>query len=157
MRLLLHEFYAILDVLVAHVTEEAAHNPGHHVVEVYEGDERQPEPDKHEHLLVEEVYGQHALHRVGMHLSHVSHLEVAHGHAWEVDRVGGVPALHDVLYDLDAVQVKVLVAEEHVEQEELPERVGQVADLDEEVEHDEVGAADGSLVAAAAADHVGRV
>lgn len=35
-RLLLHELDAVLDVLVAHVREEAAHHPGRQVVEVHE-------------------------------------------------------------------------------------------------------------------------
>ena len=80
-----------------------------------------------------------------MHLGDVAHLEVAHGDARKVDGVGRVLAVHDVLHDLDAVEVEVLVAEEEVEQEELTERVGQVEELDHEVEHDEVGAADGRL------------
>ena len=75
--------------------------------------------------------------------------EVAHGDAREVDGVGGVLAGQDVLHDLDAVEVEVLVAEEDVEEEELADRVGEVEDLDEEVEDDEVGAADGARLAGA--------
>ncbi len=85
------------------------------------------------------------------------YLEIAHSNAWEVDGVGGIAALHNILYDLDAIQMKVLVAQQHIEQEELSKRVGQVAYLDEEVETDEVGAADGRLIAPAAAHHVARV
>ncbi len=84
-----------------------------------------------------------------MHLGHVPDLEVAHGDAREVDGVGGVLAGQDVLHDLDAVEVEVLVAEEDVEEEELADRVGEVEDLDEEVEDDEVGAADGARLAGA--------
>ena len=133
MRLLLHELYSVLDVLVSNVGEEASHYPSDEIVDVDERHERQPKPNEHEDLLVEQVDREHTLHSVRVHLGHVAHFKVAHGHARKVDRVGRVPALHDVLHDLDAVQVKVLVAEQNVQQEELAQRVGQVEELDEKV------------------------
>jgi hypothetical protein len=126
MGLLLHELNPVLDVLVPHIGEEAAHNPRDQIIKIDKRNKREPKPHKHEDLLVEQVDREHTLHSVRVYLGHVSHLKVAHGDSGKVDRVGRVPALHNVLYDLDAVQVKVFVAQQDVEQKELAQRVGQI-------------------------------
>lgn len=156
MGLLLHQLDAVFDVLVAHVGEEAAQDPGDEIVEVDEANKGQPEPHKHEDFFVEQIDGQDTLNGVGVHLSNVSDFEVAHGDAREIDGVGGILARQDVLHDLHAVQVEVLMAQEDVEEEQLTNGVGEVEYLDEEVEDNEVGAADGTGLAAAAG-HVSGV
>lgn len=81
--------------------------------------------------------------------------KVTHSHARKVNGIGGVATLHNIVHDLDAVEVKVSVAEQNVEQEELTQRVAQVQELDEKVQADEIGAAHLGLAARRRAAHVG--
>ena len=109
-----------------------------------EADEREgehhdePEPEEQVDLLVEEVDRQHALHGVAVDVApELTHLEVADGDAREHTGSGPVLVARQMREQVDAVPV-VVGREEDVHEEQLPDDVDQVHDLDEQVEHGQV-------------------
>uniref|UniRef100_A0A1I8HLJ6 HMG box domain-containing protein n=1 Tax=Macrostomum lignano TaxID=282301 RepID=A0A1I8HLJ6_9PLAT len=95
---------------------------GHH------GDEQQHEPEEDEDLR-----------SPGMAVANDADIEVAQGHPGEVAAVPPVVIVPQVAQDAEPIKV-VIGAEETVEQEELPDNVSDVQQLDNDVHVDEVAA-----------------
>ena len=114
-----------------------------------DGDKGEPEPEEDEDLLVEEVHGQRALHRVAVDVAQLAYLEVAERDAREpVGRRPRLAAQH-AREHVEAVP-RVVHAEEDVQQEDLHDDIGDVHELDEDVQHDQVVAVDAPQEALAA-------
>ena len=148
---LLHDLDAPLDVAQLIRVPEAV-DPHGQTVQVDEQHDGVPEPDEREYLLVEQVDGQHALHRVPVAHLRVAHLadpKVAHAYFGK-DARARVPALavEDLVEQLEAKLVK-LVAEQQIQQEHLTNAVGYEGQLDEQIQHHQVVAEE---LAAYAAD-----
>ena len=82
-----------LDVahLVGHA--EGGGEPHDETADRGEGDEGEPEPEEDEDLLIEQVHGQRALHRVGVDVPQHADVKVAHGDPWEAIRGRPLDAL----------------------------------------------------------------
>ena len=134
---LVHQTQVLLHVAVSVDAERHAQRPHQQRADRRRRHERHPEPDEQEDLLVEEVDRQNALDRVALHVAESSDLEVAHGDAREARRRRPVIAGEQRPQHVDAVQVEALT-EKRVEHEELTDHVGQVKQLDEQVQRDQV-------------------
>ena len=148
---LLHDLDAPLDVAQLIRVPEAV-DPHRQTVQVDEQHNGIPEPNEREYLLVEQVDGQHALHRVPVaHLgvAHLAYPEIAHAYLGK-DARACVPALavQDLVKQLEAKLVK-LMAEQQIQQKHLTNAVGYERQLDEQIEHHQVVAEE---LAAYAAD-----
>ena len=75
---LVHQTEMLPDVAVAVTAEGHTHDPGQEAEAGQSGHEHHPEPNKQVYLLVEEIDGQNALHRVTLNVTQPSHVEVAH-------------------------------------------------------------------------------
>ena len=127
----------LLEVAQSVLAEYHRVDPDEEVERAESGDEHQPEPDEDEDFLVEQVDGQHALHRVVVHVGQLADLEEAMRDSRELGALRPALAAGQMVDHLEAVHVKVR-AEEFVENEELADGVAQVEQLDEHVERDEV-------------------
>ena len=73
------------DVVVLVRAGHGARDPDDEAVDGEQGHADDPEPEEHEDLLVVQVDGQGALHRVAVHVTQPAHVEVAHGDPGEGD------------------------------------------------------------------------
>ena len=76
---------------------EGAEEPAQEVDRRGAGEKDEPEPEKHEDLLVEQIDGQHALNDVVVDARLVANLEFAQSDAWEPFRVAPVLATDQLL------------------------------------------------------------
>ena len=123
-----------LNVAVSISAESAAEAPCQEAEAGDSGYEHHPEPQEQVDLLVEQVDGQHTLHRVALHIAKTTHLEVAHGNTWKAGWRRPVFAAWQGAHDINAVQM-VLGAEEGIEDKELAYDVSDEDQLGENVEH----------------------
>jgi len=133
----IHQAQVLLDVAVPVDAERHAQRPRQQRRGGHSRHERHPEPHEQEDLLVEQVDRQDALDRIALHVAESSNLEVAHGHAREALRGGPVVASRQRAYHVDAVQMETL-AEKGVQHEQLADHVGNVKQLDEQVQRHQV-------------------
>lgn len=102
--------------------------------------ERQEEPKHQEHFLQEDVERQDALAGVRLHVGQLTNLKVAERHPREVDVVHPLADGREGGDDVSAEGPEVEV-EKSRDDEELDDDVGQVEELHEEVDDDQVMAA----------------
>ena len=71
------------DVAVMVAAKGYAHDPGEQTEAGQSSHQHHPEPDEQVDLLIEEIDGQNALHRIMLNVTQTSYLEVAHCDARE--------------------------------------------------------------------------
>ena len=138
------------DVDESTVSERDRPQPASNADDSDAGDTDQPEPHERIDLLVEQVDRQHALDRVPVNGAHLPDTEVAERHSGEPakhDAVGGSggrptdapdsAAGRQVDQHLDAVRA-VVGRQERVEQEDLSDGVGEVQQLGDDVQQEQV-------------------
>jgi len=116
-----HYFNATRDVTLAFQRQKPI-RPHAQTVNVYAQDQRVPKPNEREYLLIEQVYGQHALYRVAMAhfwVAHFAYLKVAHAYFGKNARAR-IPSLTTpyLVHKLKAKLVK-LMAQQQIEHKQL--------------------------------------
>ena len=125
------------DVTVSVTAEGYAHDPGQQTEAGQSGHEYHPEPDEQIDLLVEEINGKNALHRVTLNVTQTSYLEVAHRDSWKSSRFSPINALRQGLDHFYTIEMEIR-AQKCIQQEQLTDNIYNEDYLGEDVENDQV-------------------
>ena len=134
---LVHQTKMLPDVAVTITAEGHTHDPGQQAEAGQSSHEHHPEPNKQVYLLVEEIDGQNALHRVALNVTQPSHVEVAHRDSWKSSRFSPINTLRQRFDHFYTVEMEIR-AEKSIQQEQLTDNVYNEDDLGEYVEDDQV-------------------
>ena len=103
------------------------------------GDKQHPNPEEGVDFLNIHVNRKHTLYCVSMGIPQAPNRVVTHSDPWETSRVHPVCILNNILDQFISVQ-RVVGPQDSIQQEQLAEHVGNVDQLGEKVEYDEIHA-----------------